>query len=90
MGKSCLHFDRAEDLPLDVVAAILAKAPSVRVDQGTLAAGPTKKAAPKAKKPARAKVVELRPASTATKKLSIVKPAAKGTAKTKKGTRKPS
>jgi uncharacterized protein YdhG (YjbR/CyaY superfamily) len=36
MGKSCIHFQRVEELPLDTIAAILKMAPKVHVSGGTL------------------------------------------------------
>jgi uncharacterized protein YdhG (YjbR/CyaY superfamily) len=84
-GKSCLHFQRAGDLPLEVVAKILKKAPSIQVELGTLAGKR------KAKSPRRAEVVELRPPKPKTsKRLAVVDgPSKKPTAKPKKTARKP-
>jgi uncharacterized protein YdhG (YjbR/CyaY superfamily) len=36
MGKSCINFQRVEELPLDTIAAILKAAPNGRVSGGTM------------------------------------------------------
>jgi uncharacterized protein YdhG (YjbR/CyaY superfamily) len=47
MGKSCINFKSADDLPLATIGAILREAPNVVVSGGTMAKAPkaTKKAA---------------------------------------------
>ncbi len=37
MGKNCINFDRVDELPLETIRAILAEAPYLTVDRGTLA-----------------------------------------------------
>jgi len=70
-GKSCLHFLRASDLPLDVVAKILAKAPTLTAD-----------AVPSPREPASPKLASRRLAPKLTsKKLSTRKaPSSRGAA----------
>src|SRR5262249_35500414 len=37
MGKSCINFSSVDELPLGALRAILAEAPKVKVERGTLA-----------------------------------------------------
>jgi hypothetical protein len=49
MGKSCINFQSVDELPLDTISAILAAAPNVKVERGTMAKVPTAKKANAAK-----------------------------------------
>ncbi|MCC7541399.1 MAG: DUF1801 domain-containing protein [Deltaproteobacteria bacterium] len=92
MGKSCLQFRRADELPLDTIAAILAEAPNVTVTTGTLSSVGAEKAPAKKKAPARTAPVKKAPARTApAKKKTPVKkaPAKKAPAKKAPATKVP-
>ncbi|HTJ83485.1 MAG TPA: DUF1801 domain-containing protein [Polyangiaceae bacterium] len=73
-GKSCLHFRRAGELPLDVVAKILSVAPSIAVDVGTLGAKRSGADKPHPRKPAAKKsIVDLRSNKPAAKIAKVTK-----------------
>jgi hypothetical protein len=47
IGRSCINFQSVDELPLDAIKAILAEAPNVRVEGGTMAKKKMVKPAPK-------------------------------------------
>ena len=49
MGKSCINFQSVDELPLPTIAAILAEAPKVVVEGGTMSAGGFAKAEARSK-----------------------------------------
>jgi uncharacterized protein YdhG (YjbR/CyaY superfamily) len=49
MGKSCINFHSADELPLDAIEDILKAAPGFQVKTGTMAAKPKKKTTQKKK-----------------------------------------
>ncbi len=68
MGKSCINFDSADELPLDAIADILKAAPGFEVKTGTMARKSANKPAAAKKKTAKKKTAKTRPAQRKTAK----------------------